>query len=483
MTKIEFGTDGWRGVIADDYTMASVSRVAQATGRYLKSDYRSSLDIYEEWHTPFRPHSDGVIIGYDTRFMSEKFALLSARVLINQGVPAAVGEDPVPTPALSWAVKDHEAAAGIMITASHNPPEYNGFKFKCEFAASAPPLVTDKIEAELPDEPPEVDKSIEVPRIDIKTDYIEAIAKLIDPEKLKNSPLLAVVDSMYGSASGLVGEILKRYDVPSVQIRGGGNPGFNGIRPEPLEEYLDPLKEAIRAQQGEERLVVGVVTDGDGDRISAMDENAKFIDAHRTYALLMKYLVETKGWTGKAVKNFPLTDMIFKIGERNDIPVEETPVGFKYIAEKMIREDVVIGGEESGGIGVKNHIPERDGILCALFLLEMVGERGKQISGVVEELMEQVGHHYYHRNDIHLEERREVVEKVKSDPPSTLGGFEIRSVETLDGAKLRLDDGWVLVRASGTEPLLRIYCEMNDRSKVDEILAETEKYARKLAGG
>lgn len=483
MEEISFGTDGWRGVIADDYTYRNLGRVASALADYMKSPEREELDIYGEWGTPYRSHDEGVVIGYDGRFASEDFALYVAKVLINSGVPASVTERMVPTPALAFAVKDRSAAAGVMITASHNPPEYNGFKVKVESGASAPPEVTDAIEDRLPEEPPEVDSETNVGRVNVSSSYVDALTNLVDEDKITSNPVLAVIDSMYGSAQGFTAEVLNKFGVPHVGVRQEYNPSFKGVRPEPLEENLEPLRAEILEQNAMNDVpVMGVVTDGDGDRISAMAEDGSFIDSHRTYALLMKYLAETRDWDGKAVKNFPLTDMIFKIGEKHGNEVEETAVGFKFIAEKMVQEDVLIGGEESGGIGLKNHIPDRDGVLCALILLEMVAESGKPPSKLVEELLEEYGGHYYLRKDIHLEGRQKVAELVKEEPPENIGGHEVKSVETTDGVKLRFSDGWLLIRASGTEPLLRLYCEMDEEEKIDGILEEAEKYAKNLVG-
>ena len=482
MTDIKFGTDGWRGIIAKDYTFDNLARVAAATADYLKSPSRKSLDIYSEWGTPYREAGEGVVIGYDARFLSERFALSVARILQERGIPCVVSDRAVPTPTLSWTVRDRSAAAGVMITASHNPAEYNGFKFKCEFASSAPPSVTREIESSLPERPPTYDETAEVQRADFVSGYLDSILELVDGERLASSQITAVIDPMFGSAKGLIGEVLDRYDVPYVEIRNGDNPGFEGGRPEPLEEHLHPLIEAVkRESEGNDELLLGVATDGDGDRISSVAEDGSFIDAHRTYSLLLKYLAEVKGWKGKVVKNFPLTDLVFKLGEKHDLPVDETPVGFKYIAEKMIREDVLIGGEESGGIGLKNHIPDRDGILCALFLLELVAETGKNATQIIDDMMDEHGGHYYHRNDIKLEARKEVVQKAQEEPPSNIGRFKVKEVEDLDGIKLRFDEGWMLLRASGTEPLLRIYCEMDEMEKVHACLEEAEKYARELA--
>ncbi|MBS3788069.1 phosphoglucomutase/phosphomannomutase family protein [Candidatus Bipolaricaulota bacterium] len=483
MEEISFGTDGWRGVIADDYTYENLGRVAEATANYLKSPERRELEVYDQWGTTYRSADDGVVIGYDGRFSSENFALYVARVLEESGVPACVSQTMVPTPALSFAVREMEAAAGIMITASHNPPAYNGFKVKMESGASAPPVVTDRIEANLPDDSPDLDPGLEVERVDVTSSYVDALGEIVDQDMITKNPVMAVIDSMYGSAQGLTAEVLDRFGVQSVEVRDEFNPSFRGIRPEPLEEYLDPLKEAVAEQREEVDVpIIGVVTDGDGDRVSAMAEDSSFIDAHRTYALLMRYLIEEKEWEGKAVKNFPLTDMIFKIGQKHDRDVTETPVGFKFIAEKMVKEDVLIGGEESGGIGLKNHIPDRDGIFCSLMLIEMVARSGKQPTELVSDMMEEFGGHYYRRNDIHLEARREVEKQTMEDPPDRIGDFVVRKVETTDGAKLRFEDGWLLIRASGTEPLLRLYCEMDDMNKVDQVLSEAEKYARNLAG-
>ncbi|MFW6049259.1 MAG: phosphoglucomutase/phosphomannomutase family protein [Candidatus Bipolaricaulota bacterium] len=483
MEEIAFGTDGWRGLIADDYTFDNLARVSQALADYLKSPDRENLRVYNELNVPFRSSEEGVLIGYDGRFLSEKFALFVGKILVQAGIPAVVTEKMVPTPALAWGTNEYGNAAGVMITASHNPPDYNGFKVKLESGASAPPEVTDEIEKRLPDSPPEVDRGIEVERISISKGYMDSLRQIVDEDRLKKNPVFGVIDSMYGSAQGFTSEILSGFGVPSVDVRAEFNPGFMGIRPEPLEEYLDPLKEEILDQSAErDELVMGVVTDGDGDRVSAVAEDGSFIDAHRTYALLMKYLVETRDWTGSAVKNFPLTDMIFKIGKKHGREVIETPVGFKFIAEKMMVGDVLIGGEESGGIGLKNHIPDRDGVLCSLLLLEMVADSGLPPSKLVDKLLDEYGGHYYHRTDAHFEARKEIVEEAEKNPPAEVGGFKVREVETTDGVKLRFDDGWLLIRASGTEPLLRIYCEMDDPDKVDRVLAGAEDYASKLAG-
>ncbi len=483
MEDISFGTDGWRGVIADDYTYENLGRVAEATASYLKSSDCRKLEIYDQWGTPYRSSDDGVVVGYDGRFASEDFALYVARVLIESGVPACVSKTMVPTPALAFAVREMDAAVGVMITASHNPPEYNGFKVKIESGASAPPVVTDMIEANLPDDAPDVDSNLEVDRVDISSSYVDALGEIVDEDKLTKNQVMAVIDSMYGSAQGFTGKVLEEFGVPYVEVRGEFNPSFKGVRPEPLEEYLDPLKEEIAEQKKENDIpIIGVVTDGDGDRVSAMAEDSSFIDAHRTYALLMRYLIEEKGWEGKAVKNFPLTDMIFKIGKKHGRDVIETPVGFKFIAEKMVKEDVLIGGEESGGIGLKNHIPDRDGILCSLLLIEMVAQSGKRPSELVDDMMEEFGGHYYLRKDIHLEARKEVEKKSTEDPPKSIGSHQVKNVKRTDGVKLRFEDGWLLIRASGTEPLLRLYCEMGEPSKVDQVLSKAEKYARNLAG-
>ncbi len=478
--EIKFGTDGWRGVIAREFTFGNVGRVAAATGRFLAAEERKKLSIYTDWGAEYRPAGDGVVVGYDMRFLSREFAHHFARVLHDTGIPVVIANAPVTTPAVSYAVVDRRAAAGIMITASHNPPIYNGIKYKAEYGGSAPGEVTDGVVAHLEDRVP-VPRTPEggIPEVDLRTPFLNKIRTLIDPARLKASPVHVVIDSMYGSAQGYVAEILRENHVPYTQIRGRRDVLFGGKKPEPLEENLVPLRAVIASLHPKKKHLIGVVTDGDGDRISAMDEQGGFIDAHRTFALILRYLVEERGMRGAVVTSFNLTDMARDMCEDYGLTQIVVPIGFKYHCEQILtRGDVLVAGEESGSIAIRGHIPERDGVLCSLLLTEIAASGGRPMSTLVQSLFDKYGPRFYHRRDIHVPHRLEVVEKLRHNPPERFGGRAVKSVETLDGVKLRFDDGWLLFRASGTEPILRLYCEMREKKQVYELLEEAERLAR-----
>lgn len=477
---IRFGTDGWRGVLAEDFTFENVGRVAQALADFLRSPQRRDLEIYRDWGVEYRPAERGVLVGYDTRFMSREFAIFFGRVIRSNEIPVSVTAEPVPSPALAWKVVEQRAACGVMITSSHNPYYYNGIKLKPEFGGAAPPQYTRMVEGFLSYKHKLTAEEEDLQEIDLKEPYLRRIKELIDLERLRDAPLRVVVDTMYGSARGYLAAVLEELGIEYVAIRAGNDPYFGGKNPEPIMRNLVPLKAVIRSEQArakEGRFTVGVATDGDGDRVAGMDEKGDLIDPHRAYALIFRHLLG-KGLRGKAVKSISLTDMADRIAERNGIELEQTPVGFKFIGEKMIREEVLIGGEESGGIGIRGHIPERDGILNSLLLLEIVAQERRPLSALVETMMEELGYHYYDRRDLHLEGRLELVEELKLRPPAEFAGRPVVAVETLDGVKLRFTDGWLLLRASGTEPLLRLYCEMGSPEEVQEILSEAEGYAR-----
>lgn len=482
MDTICFGTDGWRGVIARDFTFFNVGRVAQAIAEYLKSPQRRALEVYKKWGVVYRPPERGVVIGYDTRFLSKEFAVHIGRIVQDAEIPVWIAEDCVPSPTLSYAVSHHQAALGVMVTASHNPPDYNGIKIKIEYASSAPPSVTQLIESFIPAEAPTPSTPASALNFaDFKSPYLARIRQLIDPELLRQSDLCIVIDAMYGAARGYVAEILKELGVEFLTVRHGDNPRFGGKNPEPIERNLSPLRAVLASERqrklkGAQRLI-GVITDGDGDRVAAMDELGHVIDSHRCFALILKYLL-TKGWRGKVVKSFALSDMIDTLAVKNNLELDEVPVGFKYICEKMVREDVLIGGEESGGIAIKNHIPERDGVLNSLLLCEIAARAKQPVSEIVEDLLDEVGPHWYDRRDLHLESRLEIVERVKRHPPRQIAGLEVVKTEMLDGVKLRFSHGWLLLRASGTEPLLRLYGELDALAKVREVLDEAERFAR-----
>jgi phosphomannomutase len=482
MSEIHFGTDGWRGVIARDFTFANVGRVAHAIAACLRSPQRRTLHVYKKWGVSYRPSERGVVIGYDTRFLSREFAVHIGRILQSFEIPVWIAKECVPSPTLSFAVHHYQSALGVMVTASHNPPEYNGIKIKIEYASSAPPSVTQLIEQLIPDHPPEP----HIPEsalnfADFKSPYLARVRQLIDAELLRQSDICVVIDSMYGAARGYVAEILKDLSIEFLTVRHGDNARFGGKNPEPIEKNLGPLRAVIASERQKRsknaKRFISVVTDGDGDRVAAMDERGQLIDSHRCFALILKHLL-ARGWRGKVVKSFTLSDMIDKLAVKNNLELDEVPVGFKYICEKMVREDVLIGGEESGGIAIKNHIPERDGVLNSLLLCEIAAQAKKPVSEIIEDLLDEVGPHWYDRRDLHLESRLEIVERVKRRPPQQIAGLEVVKTEMLDGVKLRFSHGWLLLRASGTEPLLRLYCELDSLEKVREVLDEAERFAR-----
>jgi phosphomannomutase len=477
--SVRFGTDGWRGIIARDFTFDNVGRVADALVLHLRDPHRKDAAIYTDWGAEYRPAERGVVIGYDTRFLSEEFALHFARIVRDRGVPAVLSNHFVPTPALSYAVVDRKAAVGVMITSSHNPPVYNGIKIKAEYGGSAPQEITDSVEARLaPKAPVPVCAVSDIERVDLRTPYMNRIRELMDRERLTSSRIHAVVDSMYGSASGYVAELLQESGVPYTQIRGGRDPLFGGKKPEPLLENLIPLRAVLRSRAAKHERLIGVITDGDGDRIAAMDEQGGFIDPHGTYALILRYLVEERGLRGAVVVSFNLTDLVRRMCAEYGLEVIEVPIGFKYAVEQILKKDVLMAGEESGSLALRGHIPERDGVLWSILLCEILATSKRPASELVADLHRRFGPQAVRRRDIEIVTRLEVVERLRGNPPDRFGGAPVRKVETLDGVKLRFDNGWILFRASGTEPILRIYCEMETERAVLEMLDEGERFAR-----
>jgi len=474
--SVRFGTDGWRAIIAKEYTFDNVARVAQAVADFLQSDERVSDPIYTDWNSPCHPLSGGVVIGYDTRFLSESFALHCAAVLQQNGIPVVVSDPFVPTPAVSYAVVNRQAAMGIVITSSHNPPEYNGLKLKADYGGSAPGSITRQVEQRLPAEAPAVSPS-EIERVDLITPYMAKIEELIDRDRLTASPIHVVVDAMYGSAQGLISGFLSASGISCTEVRGTVDVTFGGHGPEPLEKNLGPLREAMLSMRSVER-TIGVVTDGDGDRACAMDEKGQFIDPHRTSALLLRYLVEERGWRGPIVVSFNLSDLVRRMANAYGLELIEIPIGFKHAAEHIVQRDILMAGEESGSYTVRGNIPERDGVLVSLLLAEILATSSKTASELVADLHAEFGPQAYARRDLHVEARLQIVSNLKASPPEQFAGHSVRSVETLDGIKLRFKDGWLLFRASGTEPILRIYCEMTTEEDVRQLLDAAEELAR-----
>ncbi|HOD73123.1 MAG: phosphoglucomutase/phosphomannomutase family protein [Candidatus Bipolaricaulis anaerobius] len=477
--RIKFGTDGWRGVIADDFTYANVARVGAAIAASLHDPRRSGLAPYREWGVPCRPAAAGLIVGYDTRFLSAEFARHLGRAVAEAGIPVQVTDGPVPTPAVSAAVVKRGLAGGAMITASHNPPQWSGVKFKPEYGGSATAEITALIESHLPPHAPEIgDPPVEA--VAIKEEYLARLRDAVDLRELARAPLYVVVDAMYGSAQGYLASLLRAVRIPHLAVRSTVDPLFGGKKPEPLPENVVPLKAVIRSLRARARgrIVVGLITDGDGDRAAAMDERGQFLDTHRTAALLVWHLSQHRNLDGMILKSFALTDMIGKLADHVGVPWREIQVGFKWAVEDLVTGKAAFAGEESGGYGYAWHLPERDGVLSNLLLLELVAATGKPLGALVEELFELVGPHHYARRDLALPTRLEVMERLAAAPPERLAGQRVVKVETLDGLKLRLDRGWVLFRASGTEPILRLYCEMDSPAAVQLVLGEAERLAR-----
>ena len=482
---IHFGTDGWRGVISDTFTFHNLRRISQAIADAVAS---------EEWLNGVtsgpKPDTKRMVVGFDTRFLSDRYAAEAARVLAANGYKVYLTTADVPTPSVSYTVRHLGAIAGIMITASHNAPRYNGVKLKAAQGYSAAREQCRRVEVYLSDnesrgrgpnlmdfEQARTEGLIE--RINPTPAYYDHLRQLIDFDKIADNPQHIVVDSMYGSGRGQIRGILQGTGCEVFEVRGEMNPGFGGIHPEPIGHYLGALAGAIAAGHGQ----LGLATDGDADRLGAMDGRGQFVDPHRIMALSLKYLFEKRGFRGKVVKTVSTTQMINRLAEKYGLEVIETPVGFNYIAEWMLQDDILIGGEESGGISFKGHIPEGDGILMGLLLTEMVAESGAPLDEMVADLLAEVGPAHYKRVDLRLARpivKEQMVKQLAEDAPSSIGGVEISSVNTMDGAKYLLaDDSWLLIRPSGTEPVLRVYAEARDPEQVSRLL----KFGQSVAEG
>ena len=468
MTDIKFGTDGWRGVIADDYTFDNVRKVAGAIASYVLR------------------HEDprrGVIIGFDTRFASPRFARLAAEVIAGAGVPVKLANDYTPTPAVSYAVKHQGAAGGVMITSSHNPWNWNGVKFKGKFGGSATPAIMRKVEDELERTAPS-GPSAPIEEADLKPAYIEAISKFADLDLIAQANFTFAVDSMYGSGRGVLMDIFKKRGIQHVAIRQEVNPLFPGINPEPIEPHIELLRKTVL----KERCHAGLATDGDADRIGAVAEDGSFVDAHKCFAVLTRWLIERKKWPGDVVRAFNTTSMVDRIAARNGRKLHECPIGFKHIADLMMDHEIVIGGEESGGIGYSRFLPERDGLLNSLLLANVMAQEKKPLGQLVADLQRDFGPHYYGRRDLHIPEdvKRAAIERALAPTTTRLGSYHIEKKETMDGVKFFLDAPdydhgarpWILLRASGTEPLLRLYSEAAGPDLVAEILEQGKAFVK-----
>jgi alpha-D-glucose phosphate-specific phosphoglucomutase len=477
---ISFGTDGWRAVIADTFTFANVRLVSQAVA-----------DSIHEQHTGKNPPE--VVIGFDTRFLSDRFAIETARVMAANGIVVWLSRADAPTPAISYNVIDKKAAAGIVITASHNAPRYNGFKLKASYGGSATKEQAALVEKQLQvieregREPRIMDYQQAmatnwIRRFDPTWVYYQHLSEFINLDKINDRELRIVTDSMYGSGRGALRMILSRTRTDVTEIRGDLNPGFGGIHPEPIVKHLTELNAAIQRAHAE----VGLATDGDADRIGAVDALGNFVDPHTIFSLVLRHLVENKKMTGEVVKTISTTFMIDNMAKQYGLTLHETPVGFNHIADLMMQRDVLIGGEESGGISVKGHIPEGDGILMGLLLLEVMAYHDVPLHEIIADLQQTYGPTHYARRDVRLSQqlpKQEMVNKLEANAPTTLAGESVVRVNTLDGIKFYLaDNSWLLIRPSGTEPVLRIYAEATSNSMVAAMLKEGGELGQKVIG-
>ncbi|HSZ62263.1 MAG TPA: phosphoglucomutase/phosphomannomutase family protein [Terriglobales bacterium] len=473
MTQIKFGTDGWRGLIADDFTFENVRRVAQAIAAYVLKHENPA---------------GGVVIGYDTRFLSDRAARIVAEVIAGAGIPVLLANDYVPTPAVSYNVKKLGAAGGVMVTSSHNPWNWNGVKFKAKFGGSATPSIMKSIEEELATETSNSASSpttlARIEEVDLKPAYVEAISEFADLGLISRANFKFAIDSMYGSGRGVLPGIFDAHGIRYVAIRQEVNPLFPGINPEPILPHVALLQETVV----KEKCHAGLVTDGDADRIGAVAEDGSFVDSHKCMSVLLNWLLVRKKWPGDVVRAFNTTGMMDRIAARYGRKLHETSIGFKYIADLMMEHEILIGGEESGGIGYGRFLPERDGILNALLLANVMAEEGKPLGQLVADLQREFGAHYYGRRDLHIsDEMKNGAIRRAADPQTLkLGSYSILRKENRDGIKFYLDapkdgngaDPWVLFRASGTERLLRCYVEAASRELVEEILEAGERFVR-----
>ena len=464
MQPIRFGTDGWRGVIADDFTFDGVRRVTQAVADL----------IHEEGGT-----AAPVPVGHDVRFLSRRFAECAAAVLEGNGLTALLAEAATTTPMVSCQVVASAAPLGIAITASHNPPEWNGFKLKAAFGGSALPAMTGRVEALLDRRAPRVGRT-PLRRHPFLPSYVPRILSVVDLEAIRRAPLRVVVDSMHGAGGRILEDLVRGGRARVRTERAGPDILFGGAPPEPRPEHLGLLRRTVVAQ----RAHLGLALDGDADRLGVIDERGRDVPALQTFALLALHLLRGKGWRGGIARTFANTLLAERIAAAHKVPFHDLPIGFKHIARLMLEDDILIGGEESGGIGVKRFLPERDGILIGLLLMEMLATGDRRLSRRIAAMQAEFGAYAYDRVDLRLPTAagRRAVERLAKAPPERLAGQKVLRLDTLDGAKLLLGEaGWILFRASGTEPVLRVYCEAATPALVRRLLRAGSARIRALA--
>ncbi len=467
MTQIKFGTDGWRGVIAEDFTYENVRTVTRAIARYVVRAEKPGAEV---------------LVGFDTRFGSEKFARVAAETLSAAGVPVSLATEACPTPALSLLVRLRGAAGGIQITASHNPFRWNGMKFKANYGSSASSAIVSQIEAELarvlcdgvPTLPPR--KGL-IGSLDVRTPYLETLAGLVDWDRLRAAKFRFLIDPMHGAGRGLLRDLFRRKGIECEEIRGTRDPLFGGVNPEPIEPHVEALRQALRGDEYD----AGFAFDGDADRIGAMDGDGTFITPHQIFSILLWHLAGTRKVSGDVAKTFSTTKMIDKIASRFGRKVWETPIGFKYICDRMLEGDILLGGEESGGIGTKLYLPERDATVNALLLAEVMAWHGKRLGELVAMLDHEFGEHHYERVDLEVTDgqKKKALSYFANGTLTKVLDWPVTGRENLDGLKIYLGDiGWVMLRASGTENMLRIYSETTRANTTRRVLDRVTELVR-----
>lgn len=469
MSLIRFGTDGWRGIIAEDFTFANARIVAHAIARYVVRGEDAQK---------------GVLVGYDHRFASDRIAATVAETVSATGMPVWLADKPCPTPTISLLVRQRRAAGGVVITASHNPYPWNGIKYKASYGSSALPSIVAQIESELervqhegvPPLPPREDL---IQPLEPRGPYLDTIEKLVDWQRLREAKFRFVVDPMHGSAAGLLSELFRRNGVACDEIRGTRAPRFGGVHPEPIEPHIEAARKAVRAGQYD----AAFCADGDGDRIGAIDRDGSFITPHQIFALLVWHLVGTRKLAGDIAKTFSVTKLIDKLAGKFGRKLHEVPIGFKYICELMLEQNILIGGEESGGIGTSLYLPERDATVSALLLAELMAWHGKSLGELVGALHAEFGEYHYGRVDLDLKpgQKEKALAHFSDGKMKKLLDWEVTRRENLDGIKVYLSDiGWVMVRASGTENLLRVYSETPNPETTRRVLGAVTEVVQTL---
>jgi alpha-D-glucose phosphate-specific phosphoglucomutase len=452
--KIKFGTDGWRGIIAEDFTFANLRRVSAAVARYIKEEGKSE---------------HGLVIGRDTRFLAEEFARTVADTMTAAGIKVYLSEGPMPTPVTAYSVLAKKAAGAVMLTASHNPPEYNGFKFIPDYAGPALPCITDRITALIPDEAAPVRGNQELAEIfDPKPAYYDFLSRKVDLEKIKSSGIRVVINPMHGAGIGYLEEIFAKLGLQAISQRNWRDTLFGGQMPEPKPALLEDLRQAVLSGKGD----LGLALDGDGDRFGIIDATGAYILPNSVLALLARYLIDVRGAQGAIARTVSTSTMLDRIAAHADIPIIETPVGFKYQAQAMLEKDAFLAGEESGGLSIAGHIPEKDGILACLLMAEVTAHYGKPLTSVLEDIYNEYGRLYARRLDFKCTPaiKEQVLKRLQSAPPAQVAGLKVKDTVSIDGSKFILENGsWVLVRPSGTEALFRIYAEAETEDELEKI--------------